>query len=77
MRQDDDVVSRSNAAVAREAGSRATRAPEVREPAAPDVAPEVAQIDRVLDKISQEGINSLTADERTLLDNVSRRLREL
>jgi membrane associated rhomboid family serine protease len=32
-------------------------------------------VDRVLDKISAEGISSLTADERRLLDEVSRRHR--
>ena len=33
------------------------------------------EVDRVLDKISREGIASLTADERKLLDDVSRRYR--
>jgi hypothetical protein len=32
-------------------------------------------VDRVLDKISAEGMSSLTADERRLLDEVSRRHR--
>ncbi len=70
QRHEDDVVARSNAAVAREAEAR--RAPtsafdEVRDP---------ATLDRVLDKISQQGIESLTADERKLLDDLSRRLRD-
>ena len=33
------------------------------------------EVDRVLDKISREGIAALTADERKLLDDVSRRYR--
>ena len=33
------------------------------------------EVDKVLDKISREGIASLTADERKLLDDVSRRYR--
>ena len=36
---------------------------------------ELDQVDAVLDKISQEGIHSLTAEERDLLDRVSRRTR--
>jgi hypothetical protein len=35
----------------------------------------VAELDRVLDKISLEGIDSLTSDERAVLDEHARRLR--
>jgi membrane associated rhomboid family serine protease len=35
----------------------------------------VAELDRVLDKISSEGLESLTADERAVLDDMARRLR--
>jgi hypothetical protein len=59
-------VARSNAAVAREAEARRVPAP-TRDPAV---------LDRVLDKISQQGIDSLTSDERKLLDDLSRRLRD-
>lgn len=64
---DDDVVARSNAAVAREAAVRdATARP----------APDPALLNRVLDKISAHGLESLTQDERELLNDLSRRLRD-
>jgi hypothetical protein len=66
-RQEDDIISRSNAAVAREAAERRLAAPPPRDP---------KSLDRVLDKISQQGLGSLTPDERTLLDEMSRRLRD-
>jgi len=69
QRMDDDIISRSNAAVAREAASRHTASPmtDHREP---------NRLNQLLDKISAEGIESLTADERRMLDDVSRRLRD-
>lgn len=36
----------------------------------------LTELDRVLDKISTDGMSSLTADERRLLDDVSRRYRQ-
>jgi len=36
---------------------------------------ELDRVDAVLDKISSEGINSLTPEERDLLDRVSRQTR--
>ena len=33
------------------------------------------ELDRVLDKISQQGIDSLTSDERHVLEEMSKRLR--
>lgn len=65
----DEIVSRSSAAVAR----RSDRRPL---PARSEKGPRSAELDSVLDKISTEGIESLTADERRLLDEMSRRLRE-
>jgi hypothetical protein len=35
-----------------------------------------AELDRVLDKISESGLASLTPEERRLLDEMSRQLRE-
>jgi hypothetical protein len=35
-----------------------------------------AELDRVLDKISAEGLESLTSDERKTLEDMSRRLRD-
>ena len=35
-----------------------------------------ARVNRVLDKISQQGIDSLTRDERRLLEEMSRKLRD-
>jgi hypothetical protein len=36
---------------------------------------ELDRVDAVLDKISRQGINSLTAEERDILDRVSRQTR--
>lgn len=67
----DDVVAQSNAAVAKRPPRRTPRA------AAPalDVIDATA-LDRVLDKISAQGLGSLTTDERQLLDDESRRRRD-
>lgn len=66
QRHEDDIVAQSNAAVAREASERRLVTPRTRDP---------KSLDRVLDKISQQGLDSLTPDERTLLDEISRRFR--
>lgn len=71
-REVDDIVAQSKAAVAR-----------VRPPAAPRQAPAPAPrapnpstaLDAVLDKIAAEGMQSLTAAEKLLLDEWSRKLR--
>ena len=68
QRHEDDIVARSNAATAREATSRAA-------PPAQDRG-EQSTVNDVLDKISRNGIESLTSDERRLLDDTSRRLRD-
>jgi len=41
-----------------------------------DADPVAAEVDRVLDKISEQGINSLTAAERRFLDEVSRQKKQ-
>ncbi len=64
----DDVVSRTNAAAARRAAPR--RRAKV-EPPSP-----VPTIDAILDKISAQGIDRLTDEERRVLDDHSRRLRD-
>ena len=62
----DDVVARSNAAVAKRTTSpRATRASQT----------ELTALDQVLDKISAHGLESLTSDERSLLSEESKRRR--
>lgn len=75
-RAQDDVVARSNAAVAREAAARDT-GPQGGMPSQPkDQVPLDHVLDHVLDKISAHGLDSLTIDERKLLDDMSRRLRD-
>lgn len=64
----DEIVAQSKAAVARTA-SRAAEKPARRDARAEEV-------DRVLDKIAQHGMNSLTPSERKLLEEVSRDLRK-
>ena len=65
----DNAVARSNAAVA----PRATRAA----PLASRVGKEKTEaLDRVLEKISRLGLDSLTPDERKLLEELSRQLRD-
>jgi hypothetical protein len=57
--------------------------PERRTPPVPirprrhaDADPVAAEVDRVLDKISEQGIDSLTAAERRFLDEVSRQKKQ-
>ena len=63
----DDVVAKSKATIAKRvvAASPSPRRGEAR----PD------ELDRVLDKISQHGIDSLTSDERNVLEEMSKRFR--
>jgi len=63
----DDIVARSNAAVA-EAAAR--QQPVSR------TQPDDRSLDRLLDKISAHGLESLTADERKMLEEASRRLKD-
>jgi membrane associated rhomboid family serine protease len=66
----DEVVARSNAVVLRES-KPLQHVPKKETPK--DYA---ARVNRVLDKISQHGIDSLTRDERRLLEEMSRKLRD-
>lgn len=50
--------------------------PPVRPRRRPDADPVAAEVDRVLDKISEQGIASLTAAERRFLDEVARRKKQ-
>lgn len=63
----DDIVAKSKAAVAQ----RPIALPPVRATA----PPKVEDLNVVLDKISEQGLDSLSADERRLLEDMSRRLR--
>jgi len=68
----DDVVARTNADTARQRSTaREAKAPA--ETAAPTAPP---TIDSILDKIGREGLERLTAEERRVLDEHSRRLRD-
>ncbi len=59
---------------AAESGRRAEyNAPPPRRPADQAVR---AEVDRVLDKISENGLGSLTPDERRFLDEMSKRFRQ-
>jgi membrane associated rhomboid family serine protease len=66
----DEVVARSNAVVLRE--SR----PLQHVPKQESPKEYAARVNRVLDKISQQGIDSLSGDERRLLEEMSRKLRD-
>jgi hypothetical protein len=65
----DEVVARSNAVVLRES-KPLQHAPKQESPKEYE-----ARVNRVLDKISQQGIDSLSRDERRLLEEMSRKLR--
>jgi membrane associated rhomboid family serine protease len=63
----DDIVAKSKAIVAKRPAALARlRRPE----------PKADELNRVLDKISEQGIDSLTMDERRVLEDMSRRLRD-
>jgi membrane associated rhomboid family serine protease len=66
----DEVVARSNAVVLRESK------PFQHVPKQESPKEYAARVNLVLDKISQHGINSLTKDEKRLLEEMSRRLRD-
>lgn len=71
----DDVVARANTEAARRTSPtrrRAQRAPD----GAPDAASSVPTLDAILDKICAEGLDRLTPEERQVLDDHSRRLRD-
>jgi membrane associated rhomboid family serine protease len=66
----DEVVARSNAIVLRESKS-VQHVPKQETP-----KEYAARVNRVLDKISQHGMGSLTKEERRLLEEMSRKLRD-
>lgn len=63
----DDIVAKSKAIVAKRVSSLAPRSGR-REAKA-------EELNRVLDKISQHGLDSLTSDERKILEEMSKKLR--
>lgn len=67
-REVDEIVAQSQQALARRTGP----APAPTRPAAESMT----ELDRVLDKISELGIDSLTIDERRVLEERSRELRK-
>jgi membrane associated rhomboid family serine protease len=67
----DDAVARSKAMTAQHDAAR-QRPPGATSPAETDAA----RLNRVLDKISATGLDSLTADERQLLDDASKQRRQ-
>jgi membrane associated rhomboid family serine protease len=66
----DEVIARSNAIVLRESK------PVQHVPKQESPKEYAAKVNRVLDKISQHGIGSLTRDERRVLEEMSRKLRD-
>jgi membrane associated rhomboid family serine protease len=80
----DDAVARSQALTAPPPNPPAPPPRVVRSPtprprpvvAAVAPAPGATDVDAVLDKISREGMGSLTADERRVLEETSRKLRD-
>ena len=67
----DEIVAKSKAIAAQQ------QRPVVRTAAVPVRAPDIhaTELDRVLDKISSHGMESLTPAERAVLDTMARRLR--
>ncbi len=72
-REVDEIVAQSQQAVSQRVAPAAPAAP-VRAPA--ERNERLTELDRVLDKISQLGIDSLTGDERRILEERSRELRK-
>lgn len=64
----DEIVARSNAALARRPAQESA-------PKNEGQGQRSSELDLVLDKISQHGIESLTSSERRLLEEWSRELR--
>jgi membrane associated rhomboid family serine protease len=69
----DEIVAKSKAVAAQQQQRPVTRT--VATPLPGTRAESVAELDRVLDKISTEGLESLTPAERDVLDETARRLR--
>lgn len=67
LQEIDEIIARSRTVVAKRVSAPAPK---------PAVSPTVrAELDHVLDKISRDGLNSLSVDERRLLEEMSKRLR--
>jgi hypothetical protein len=74
-RETDDIVAQSKAAMSR---VRPAQKPQPQPAPVATVAPTPSTaLDAVLDKIAAEGIDSLTPAERMMLDEWSKRLRDL
>jgi len=67
----DEIVARSKAAVVKR-----PHAPPPQAARASSRKSKIEELDIVLDKINRQGMESLTAEERKLLDEASRRLRD-
>lgn len=67
----DEVVAKSHAIAARQPVPR-----PVPVPPRPPVEPRMTDLDRVLDKISADGLESLSPADRAVLDEMARRLKE-
>ena len=65
----DEIIARSNAVVSRRPISQGP-------PSGVKGGKKVSDLDLVLDKISQQGIESLTHDEKRMLEEMSRELRD-
>jgi hypothetical protein len=68
----DDIVIQSQQAVSQ----RVAPQPSMPAAALRQTGERLTELDRLLDKISQQGIDSLTGDERRLLEERSRELRK-
>jgi membrane associated rhomboid family serine protease len=66
----DEVIARSNKAIA------TPRRPTATARMAPPRDAKTEALDRVLDKISERGLSSLTSEERKLLEEMSKRLKD-
>ncbi|HKO16811.1 MAG TPA: rhomboid family intramembrane serine protease [Gemmatimonadaceae bacterium] len=66
----DEIVAKSKAVAAK----RPAATTPARKPGASEARPD--EVNRVLDKISAHGLESLTKDERRVLEEMSRRLRD-
>jgi len=67
----DEVVAKSHAIAARQPVPRPVPAPP-----RPVVEPHMTDLDRVLDKISADGLESLSPADRAVLDEMARRLKD-
>jgi hypothetical protein len=73
----DEVVEKSKAVTARPTRPAPSQPPPPPRRPVPAGSPARSEaLDLVLDKISQHGLDSLTSDERRLLEEMSRKLRD-